>query len=75
MSKTLLATSLHSRVLQALNEIRTPSTAEEITEKLNQGLDKGEKPFTVRAVVQLLLSMGDVTLALYWLKSRPRRLR
>jgi hypothetical protein len=62
-------------VLQALNEIRTPSTAEAITEKLNQQLDKGEKPFTVRAVAQQLLRMGDFTLTLYWLKSRPRRLR
>jgi predicted Zn-ribbon and HTH transcriptional regulator len=66
--------SLRSRVLQALNEIRTPSTAGEITEKLNRQLDKGEKPFTVRAVARQLLRMGDVILALYWLESRPRRL-
>jgi hypothetical protein len=75
VSKNLRETNLHGRVLQALNEIRTPSTAEAITEKLNQQLDKGEKPFTVHAVAQQLLRMGDLALTLYWLKSRPRRLR
>ena len=74
MSKNLPEMNLHDRVLQALNEIRTPSTAEQITEKLNRRLDKGDKPVTARAVAQQLRSMGDLTLTLHWLKSRPRRL-
>jgi hypothetical protein len=66
-------TNLRDRVLEALNEIRVPSSAEEITEKLNQRLNKGEKPFRVGVVAQQLRDLEDLSLTLYWLKARPRR--
>ena len=67
--------NLYEHILRALNAITRPSTAEEIAEKLNRQLGKGEKPFSVREVAQQLRNMGDSALTLYWLKSRPRRVR
>jgi hypothetical protein len=75
MKPTVPPRNLYEHVLRALNMITRPSTAEEIAEKLNSQLGKGEKPFSVREVSQRLRNMGDSALALYWPKSRPRRVR
>jgi hypothetical protein len=75
MKPTVPPRNLYEHVLRALNTIRRPSTAEEIADKLNRQLRKGEKPFSVREVSQQLRNMGNSALALYWLKSRPRRVR
>ena len=75
MKAPLPSRSLYEQVLQILNGIKQPSTAEEITEKLNSQLRKGEKPFSARDVSQQLRNMGDSALELYWLKSRPKRVR
>lgn len=64
---------LYAHVLRALNGIKRPSTAEEITEWLNARLSAGEKPFSEREVSQQLRNMGDSALTLYWLASRPKR--
>jgi hypothetical protein len=75
MKPTVPPRNLYEHVLRALNTITRPSTAEEIAEKLNSQLRKGEKPFSVREVAQHLRNMGDSALTLYWLKSRLRRAR
>ncbi len=67
--------NLYDHVLRVLNAITRPSTPEEIADKLNRQLGKGEKPFSVREVAQQLCNLGDSALTLYWLKSRPRRVR
>ena len=65
---------LYPLVLKALNKIKRPSTAEEISELLNRDLGKNDTPFRAAEVAQQLETMeGDVTLRLFWLRSRPRR--
>ena len=64
---------LDDHVLRALNKIRRPSTAEEITELLNRDLDPGDRPFRTREIATWLESTGDKVLRLYWLEARPRR--
>jgi len=44
-----LQRDLYARVLRALNGIKRPSAAEEITEWLNARLAEGEQPFSERA--------------------------
>jgi hypothetical protein len=39
---------LDEHVHRALNKIRKPSTAEEITELLNRDLDPGDRPFQAK---------------------------
>ncbi len=51
---------LDEHISRALNKIRKPSTAEEITELLNRDLEPEDRPFRT-------------TLALYWSRTRPRR--
>lgn len=64
---------LYPSVMKALNKIKRPSTAEEITELLNRDLGKDDKPFRTRDVTQQLDEMEeDVALRLFWLRSRPR---
>jgi|HubBroStandDraft_4_1064222.scaffolds.fasta_scaffold360712_2 hypothetical protein len=75
MKATVPPRSLYEQVLQVLNGIKQPGTSEEITDKLNGQLRKGEKPLSTREVAQQLRNMGDSALTLYWLKSRPRRVR
>jgi hypothetical protein len=75
MKPTVPPRNLYEHILRALNAITRPCTAEEIAEKLNAQLGKVEKPFSVREVSQQPRNMGDSALALYWLKSRPRRVR
>ena len=64
---------LDDHVLRALNKIRKPSTAEEITELLNRDLDPGDRPFRTGEIATWLESAGDKVLRLYWLEARPRR--
>jgi hypothetical protein len=64
---------LDDHLLRALNKIRKPSTAEEITELLNRDLDPGERPFQAREIATWLRNSSDKVLSLYWLENRPRR--
>ena len=60
-------------IRRALNKIKKPSTAEEITELLNRELGPGDRPFQTKEVAAWLRDAGDTVLHLYWLGSRPRR--
>ena len=64
---------LVEHVRRALNKIKKPSTAEEITELLNRDLGPGDRPFQAREVASWLRNADDTVLNLYWLDSRPRR--
>ncbi len=64
---------LDDHVLRALNKIRKPSTAEEITELLNRDLGPGDRPFQEREIATWLRNASDKVLRLYWLETRPRR--
>jgi hypothetical protein len=64
---------LDEHVLRALNRIRKPSTAEEITELLNRDLGPGDRPFQTREIESWLRNASDKVLGLYWLETRPRR--
>ena len=64
---------LDEHVLRALNKIKKPSTAEEITELLNRELDPGDRPFQAREIESWLRNASDKVLGLYWLETRPRR--
>lgn len=64
---------LDEHVWRALNKIRKPSTAEEITELLNRDLGPGDRPFQVKEVATWLQNADDRVLRLYWLGTRPRR--
>ena len=64
---------LGEHILRALNKIKKPGTAEEITELLNRDLGPGDQPFHVREVVTWLHNSGENVLSLYWLGNRPRR--
>ena len=64
---------LDERLLRALNKIKKPSTAEEITELLNRELDLGDRPFRTREIESWLRNASDKVLGLYWLETRPRR--
>jgi len=64
---------LDEHILRALNKIKKPSTAEEITELLNRDLGPGDQPFQVREVATWLCNAEENVLSLYWLGNRPRR--
>ena len=64
---------LDEHILRALNKIKKPSTAEEITELLNRDLGPGDQPFQVREVATWLRNAEENVLCLYWLGNRPRR--
>jgi len=64
---------LGEHMLRALNKIRKPSTAEEITELLNRDLDPGDRPFQAREVTAWLQNAEHNVLSLYWSETRPRR--
>jgi hypothetical protein len=64
---------LDDHVLRALNKIRKPSTADEITELLNRDLGPGERPFQTREIATWLRNASDKVMGLYWLETRPRR--
>jgi hypothetical protein len=62
---------LEDHIFRALNKIRKPSTAEEITELLNRDLDPGDRPFQTREIAFWLRNASDKVLRLYWLENRP----
>ena len=64
---------LDEHILRALNKIKRPSTAEEITELLNRDLGPGDRPFQTKELAIWLRNTGDKILSLYWLENRPRR--
>lgn len=73
MGQTSNANRLDEYMRRALNKIRKPSTAEEITDVLNRDLDPGDPPFQVKEVSTWLRKACDIVLHLYWPQSRPRR--
>jgi hypothetical protein len=73
MRRVSNANRLDEHIWRALNKIRKPSTAEEITEVLNRDLGLGDPPFQVSEVSAWLRNSTDSVLSLYWLKARPRR--
>lgn len=64
---------LDEYILRALNKIKKPGTAEEITELLNRDLGPGDQPFQVSEVATGLRNAEENVLSLYWLGNRPRR--
>jgi hypothetical protein len=64
---------LGEHILRALNKIRKPGTAEEITELLNRDLGPGDRPFQTREVAAWLRNAEDKVVTLFWLENRPRR--
>jgi hypothetical protein len=64
---------LSDQILRALNQIKKPSTAGEITELLNRALDLEDRPFPVKDIAEWLRETDDTVLTLYWLRARPRK--
>ena len=64
---------LDENISRALNQIKKPSTAEEITELLNRDLETEDRPFQTKEVAEWLRNTGDTALTLYWSRTRPRR--
>jgi len=64
---------LREHILRALNQIRKPSTADEITELLNRDLDLEDRPFQAKDVAEWLRNTKDTALTLYWSGTRPRK--
>ena len=64
---------LDEHISRALNKIRKPSTAEEITELLSRDLELEDRLFQTKEVAEWLRNTGDATLTLYWSRARPRR--
>jgi hypothetical protein len=65
--------NLNEHILRALNQIRKPSTAVEITELLNRDLDLEDRPFQAKDVAEWLRNTEDIALTLYWSRARPRK--
>jgi len=64
---------LNEHILRALNQIRKPSIAGEITELLNRDLDREDSPFQAKDVAEWLRKTDDMALTLYWSRTRPRK--
>ena len=64
---------LSEPIVRALNKIRKPSTADEITELLNRDLDLEDRPFQAKDVAEWLRNTDDTALTLYWSRARPRK--
>ncbi len=64
---------LDEHISRALNQIRKPSTAEEITDLLNRDLEPEDQPFQTKEVAEWLRNKPDIALTLYWSRTRPRR--
>ena len=64
---------LDDLIVRALNKIRKPSTAEEITELLNRELGPRDQFFDAKEVETWLRSARGRVVPLYWLATRPRR--
>jgi hypothetical protein len=56
---------LGEHISRALNKIKKPSTAGEITELLNRELDQGDRPFQENDVAEWLRNSKDTALTLY----------
>ncbi len=65
--------NLSEHILRALNKIRKPSTAGEITELLNRDLDLEGRSFQAKDIAEWLRNSDDTALTLYWLRDRPRK--
>lgn len=63
---------LDDLIVRALNKIRRPSTAEEITDLLNRELGPRDQFFDAMEVESWLRSARDKAVRLYWLATRPR---
>jgi hypothetical protein len=64
---------LDAHISRALNTIRKPSTAEEITELLNRELDSEDRPFQTNEVAERLQNSQNAVLTLYWSRTRVRK--
>ena len=64
---------LDEHISRALNKIKKPSTAEEITELLNRDLELEDRPFQTKEVAERLRDTEGISLTLYWSRTRPRR--
>lgn len=64
---------IHEHIFRALNKIRKPSTADEITELLNRDLDPEDRPFQAKEVAEWLQTAEDTAFTLYWSRARPRK--
>jgi hypothetical protein len=62
-----------AHISRALNKIRKPSTAEEITELLNRELDSEDRPFQTKDVAEWLQNSPHAVLTLYWSRGRVRK--
>ena len=60
-------------IVRAVNKIKKPSTATEITELLNRELGPGDRPFDAKEVGSWLRNNPRKAFPLYWLATRPRR--
>jgi hypothetical protein len=63
----------NDHILKAVNKIKKPSTAGEITELLNRDLECGDRPFQEEDVAKWLRKSEDTALTLYWSRARPRK--
>jgi hypothetical protein len=64
---------LSDHISRALNKIRKPSTAGEITELVNRDLDLEDRPFQAKEVAEWLRNTEGTALTLYWSRARPRK--
>jgi len=64
---------LSDHISRALNKIRKPSTAGEITELVNRDLELEDRPFQAKDVAEWLRNTEDTALTLYWSRARPRK--
>jgi len=64
---------LDAHISRALNKVRKPSTAEEITELLNRELDSEDRPFQTKEVAEWLQNSQNAVLTLYWSRTRVRK--
>jgi hypothetical protein len=73
MRQTPSSSRLDAHISRALNTIRKPSTAEEITELLNRELDSEDRPFETKEVAERLHNSQNAVLTLYWSGTRVRK--
>ena len=73
MRKSPNSRRLDGCISRALNKIRKPSTAEEITDLLNRDLEPEDRSFQTKEVAEWLPNSDDTALTLYWSRTRPHR--
>ena len=64
---------LSEHISRALNKIKKPSTAGEITELLNLDLDQEDRPSQEKDVAEWLRNTDETALPLFWSRARPRK--